>query len=237
MSRLTVAAGVLLAALLLPGLAWAELETILILKGECTGDVFAGGTCTNLTTEHFPDRKPAPEPTETVLLNAEFAADAGDFEYVDGAFRGAGNLQWSDGAHDSASASLVVHLGGVDHDDTVEIMSGGWAADFELEADADLEIVVHMTGIHAGEFDPGEDLIGLVSLDGQEIGGELFDIEGNGGPNGQPPDVVGPMSATIDVRGVAAGTHTVTVGGLLTGKTQDVEASEIQIHRVTVVAR
>jgi hypothetical protein len=121
-----------------------------------------------------------------------------------------------------------VSLGGVDETDILN-MSGGWVRTFTLAAAASVQLSFGYTINMTADYETNECSEVLVSIDNTLFGAPGGDfVVRRCGPAGES----GAFSVTTPM--LAAGTHTLRVGGFNNGKTTTSEATTIRIDDVVV---
>ena len=178
-----------------------------------------------------------------VAIHEGFKVDAAGFAYADGIFGSAGNSNnYASGSHDlsdgqHSNGSLEIVLGGVDSA-AVNSMSGGWQYTFTLAEDLvdgvlNFSFRAFETGAGTDRFDANEDL-----LLGAAIDSTFYSNTGNNdffrvlAPDNEYDS--GWTDISLDIGTIAAGTHTLTLGGLLTRKTFIDEEMTVNFDNVYV---
>ncbi|WP_193369439.1 Calx-beta domain-containing protein [Pelagibius marinus] len=189
--------------------------------GEITG-ASAGGTILN----------DDPEPTGPVtLVEADFNAggDTGGFVYSDGVFGGPASQSDADG--NWSGGALTIDLG-AGSNSTVTDMSGAWEIDFSLAADMDVYLTFSYELLISTQYEADEYSQVLVSIDG---GAPITVDELFGDGNGGPDQTTGLQAAALDLGSLAAGDHSLAIGGYNSKKTWSDEYTEITIDDVLVI--
>ncbi|MBP5857588.1 cadherin-like domain-containing protein, partial [Marivibrio halodurans] len=165
---------------------------------------------------------------EVTLLEHDFDDGTGGFTYSDNTFRGTSQGYYAEG--DVKSDKIEVTLGG-QNNGTVNNMSGGFSKTFTVdEATSDGQVTFQYRIDMSHEFEHDEYSEVLISIDGQ-----LYGLNGNdyvarlsdGGDTGW-------QTVTIDIDGLPAGDHTITLGGFLNKKTSSDEKVDIEFKSVSV---
>ena len=180
-------------------------------------------------------------PPASVIFHATFDAGADGFTYADDAFRGTAQPGYASGAHSPTGGftggGLTVGLGGVDDAD-ITGMSGGWWRSFVLDAPARVSVTFRLRLTQAADYESDEFSEGLLSLDGVLVGGGAGDalvrLAGNG--NGGSPRTSGFQLFQVDLGTLAAGTHTLALGGYNNQKTLANESTEVVVDEVILAA-
>jgi hypothetical protein len=176
------------------------------------------------------------------LFSAAFTSGADGFTYVDDPFRGTSQPAYSSGSHITnggfSGGGLRVYVGGIDNL-TVSNMSGGFRRSFSLAAPAAISLTFRYRLDQGKDYESDEVSQVLASLNGALVGGGaagyIAQLAGNG-DKGQPLDT-GWRIVTIDLGTLAAGTHTLTLGGYNNKKNSTSERTTILIDDVSVVVR
>ncbi|MFK7994602.1 MAG: metallophosphoesterase [Granulosicoccus sp.] len=174
------------------------------------------------------------------LLDIDFDDDAAGFTYNDDVFRGTSTPYYSRGEYITSSqcdrgGCLKVSFGGRDNED-IYGMSGGWTTSFNLTQTTDITLNLRYRIRQLRDYEPNEYTEALVSIDGNLIGLNGKDyikrIRGNG--NGGANIDTGWRTATLNLGTVAAGSHTLTVGGRNNKKTAGREYSSVWIDDISL---
>ena len=182
---------------------------------------------------------PDPLPAGTVLA-ADFTAGTDGFGYVDDAFRGTSQPAYANGSRLAAGAfdgaGLEVRVGGLDGADIVG-MSGGWAATFTLEEDAETTLSFQYQLTMEANYESDELSQALVSVDGVLYGTPPDDFLAQfvGDGNGGGAMTTGWQQFTVDLGSLVAGDHTLVIGGFNNKKTTADESAQVLIDDVLVV--
>jgi hypothetical protein len=160
------------------------------------------------------------------LIDAHFTSGADGFTYADNTFRNTTQSSYASGT--VSSQALTVALGGVNETDVLN-MSGGWVRTFTLSAPAAVQLSFGYTLEMSADYEPEECSEVLASIDNTLYGapGGDFVIRRCDGAAES-----GVFSVTTPV--LAAGSHTLRVGGFNNGKTTTSEATTIRIDDVLV---
>jgi hypothetical protein len=160
------------------------------------------------------------------LIDAHFNTTTDGFTYADNTFRNTNQGAYASGV--LSSGALSVSLGGVDETDILN-MSGGWVRTFTLAAAASVQLSFGYTINMTADYETNECSEVLVSIDNTLFGAPGGDfVVRRCGPAGES----GAFSVTTPM--LAAGTHTLRVGGFNNGKTTTSEATTIRIDDVVV---
>ncbi len=158
------------------------------------------------------------------LIDEDFSADAGDFTYVDDTFRSTAAPTYASGT--LISGALQVSLGGVNDDDIIG-MSGGFRRAFSLGQAGPVDITVGYSLTSDAAYEDNECSQVLVAVDGRLYGNAgtdtVVEICSGGGQSG---------TFIFTTESLAAGSHTLTVGGYNNQKTELAELTTIQFGRV-----
>ena len=173
------------------------------------------------------------------LFSANFNSGPDSFVYQDDAFRGTSQPAYASGANlltgGFTGGALSVQLGGI-NDATILNMSGGWSRTFAISSPASLTLVLRYNLTQTPNYETDESSQMLVSLDGQLFGTAPNDyiaqVAGDG--NGGPSVTTGWQLLTVTFPNVAAGTHTLRIGGFNNKKTFNDESTEVLIDDVVV---
>lgn len=180
--------------------------------------------------------------TSTLLLSASFDADPGGFSYADNTFRATAQAAYASGTWAATggqtSGAIRVDLGGVDNN-TVTGMSGGWSSTFTTAEPLRVTLSLHVNVTQTAEYESDETSQALVAVDGQLRGISTTDfiaqIAGDG--NGGALRTSGWRRAVVDVGVLAAGNHTLTVGGFNSKKNAQNESSSVLIDDLALIGK
>lgn len=172
------------------------------------------------------------------LVSADFESGLDGFVYRDDAFStnapayAAGSRVATGGF---SGAGIEVRVGGIDNADILG-MSGGFDLDFDVAQAGPLTVTLRVNLTQAADYESDEFSDALLAFDGTVIGtggnGFLARVTGNG--NGGGARSTGWISVTIPLGTVAAGTHTLTVGGSNNKKTFNNESTTIRFDDIVV---
>jgi hypothetical protein len=176
----------------------------------------------------------------STLLSASFDVDPGGFTYADNTFRATAQATYASGTWAATGGqtggAIRVDLGGIDNS-TITGMSGGWSRAFTTTEPLRVSLTVHVNVTQTAEYESDETSQALVGVDGQLRGISTTDfvaqIAGDG--NGGAPRTSGWRRAVVDVGVLAAGNHTLTVGGFNSKKTGQNESSSVLIDNLALV--
>jgi Ca2+-binding RTX toxin-like protein len=172
-------------------------------------------------------------------LEASFDTTVDSFTYNDDSFRATAAPGYADGGYIGAGGfsggALRVFLGGLDNV-AVLGMSGGWERQITLTEASEVSVTFRYQLTHSGHHEIDEYAEVMMSVDGVLYGSGANDyvarITGDG--DGGPDLTTGWQSFTIDVGVLAAGTHSVVIGGYANKKTFNDEFAEVLIDDVTI---
>jgi glucose/arabinose dehydrogenase len=173
------------------------------------------------------------------ILEAHFDTGSDGFVYLDNAFRGTSQPGYASGLHSASegfsAGGLKVTLGGI-NDTTVLGMSGGWRRSFTLSSARPVTLSFRYKLTQTSEYEPDEFSEALVRVGALQPGTGGNDyaarIAGNG--NGGPPLTTGWQLFQVNLGTLAAGTHTLTIGGYNNKKTFNDEVTDVLIDDVVV---
>lgn len=168
--------------------------------------------------------------TET-LVSANFSTGAQGFVYNDGVFS-ADNASYYNQYYESGSSSggnLSVTLGGIDSHDKTD-MSGGHSINFNVDDAGDGTLTFSYRMERNANFESNEDGTVIVSIDGVDYEVATHQGDGDGGSNYDS----GWQTITLDVGELSSGTHTLTLGAHLEGKTTSDEAMKVSFDNVNL---
>jgi VCBS repeat-containing protein len=182
---------------------------------------------------------PPPPPGPATLIDAHFNSGADGFAYSDDAFRGTSQPSYESGSWVStggvSGGALDISLGGINNAN-VSGMSGGFDHGFALSGFTDMVLTFTYNLTQSPHYEPNEFSQVLVSVDGVLYGtnGNAYvdQISGNG--NGGPSISTGWVTVTIDLGVLAAGDHTLTIGGYNNHKDSRNESTDLAIDDVNL---
>jgi glucose/arabinose dehydrogenase len=177
----------------------------------------------------------------TRILESHFDTGADGFAYLDNPFRGTTASAYASGAWSGSGGfsggGLRVTLGGINNT-TVLGMSGGWRRTFALAAATPVVLSFRYRLTQSSEYEPDEISETLVRVDSLQPGTGGTDyvarLIGNG--NGGTPRTTNWQLFQVNLGTLAAGTHTLTVGGYNNKKTLYDETTEVVIDDIEVTA-
>lgn len=183
-----------------------------------------------------------PRPTGSSVLAASFDAGADGFVYQDDAFRGVSQSLYADGAYAPlvgvTSGALRVTLGGLDAT-LINGMAGGWQKSFTLANAGNVEVSFWFQLTQSSEYEPDEISQALLTIDGALYGAPpnefVAQLEGNG--NGGAVETTGWRLYSRTIGPLAAGQHTLMLGGWNNRKSYPDETTEVLVDEVQVVTR
>jgi uncharacterized repeat protein (TIGR01451 family) len=171
------------------------------------------------------------------LIDAHFDIDSDGFGYADDLFRATTQPNYASGEQLAAGGftggALKVLLGGI-NGSNIQKISGGWQRSFVVAAAAPTTLTfrykLSITGLKSDRFGQM-----LVSLDGVQYGvpPNTYVAQLLGGTGGVTA-TTGWQLVQIDLGSVPAGTHTLALGGYLSGKSGSSETSDILIDDVVL---
>jgi hypothetical protein len=171
----------------------------------------------------------------TIFIDAHFDSGADGFAYADDIFRGTNQPNYSGGNHIAAGGftggGLQVFVGQAGGSSTIQNMSGGWQRTFTV-ASATPVVLSFRFRLAPSELDAGDLAQMLVSLDGVLYGTPPADYIAQAG-NGSAA-VIEWQLVQVNFGTVAAGTHTLALGGYLTERSRYNEWGEVRIDDVVL---
>jgi hypothetical protein len=176
------------------------------------------------------------------LLAAGFDSGDDGFAYADDVFRGTSQPDYAGGAWQPtggfSGGGLQVSLGGIDNL-IVEGISGGWSRSFTLAQPGAVNISFWYNLTQSPDYDAGECSQALLAVDGVLYGSGTADyiaqICGNG--NGGIEESTGWQLFSLDIGGLAAGSHSLAIGGYNNRKSYANESTLVMMDDVRVTAR
>lgn len=165
-------------------------------------------------------------PCPVYLIDADFQAGTDGFTFVDDAFFQTSQPDYASGA--VVGNALQVLLGGVDEAD-IEDMSGGWAAAFDLSAPAEVDVELTYSIEMPAAYEADECSRVLVAIDGA--------LYGDGAEDHVVELCAGAAAGgtfAFSTPSLAAGSHTITIGGFSSKKTTSDEQTAILFDDVRV---
>ena len=191
----------------------------------------AGGTNQRIQVDYVEIEVTSNQPIDQVgaIVDENFASGAGGFTYVDNHFGGTG----TDANGTSDTGMLHIDLGGNDGDDEDD-MNGAFTRTFNLAAAAMVTITFEYRVQLSAATDNNEDVEVRASIDGTVLGtsGLVGSLDGsNSGGAGDS----GWQTFTTTVN-LAAGNHTLALGGLFTNKEDADEFADIDFDNVQISA-
>lgn len=177
--------------------------------------------------------------SSTTILEAHFDTGTDGFVYLDDPFRGTTRPGYASGAHSASEGfsggGLKVTLGGI-NDTTVLGMSGGWRRTFTLPSAGQVTLSFRYKLTQTSEYESDEFSDVLVRVNALQPGTGGNDyvarIVGNG--NGGSAQTTGWQLFQVNLGTLAAGTHTLTIGGYNNKKTFPDEITDVLIDDVVV---
>ena len=197
-------------------------------------DPFDPKVCSDVDADTCDDCSGVP----VILVDASFGAGPEGFSYQDDAFRGTSRPALADGTWTSTGGnpggSLRVLLSG--SSTPVLGVSGGWRRDFTLDEAATIRVVFDYNLTQSPQYGTDEYSEVLVSVDGTLHGTPPNDyvarVVGDG-PGGSEIST-GWRSFQALVGPLAAGTHTLIVGGYNNKTDQPLESTEVRLDNVSI---
>ena len=183
------------------------------------------------------------------LLIADFEAGNDGFVYTaESAFEGViggashnSNASYMSGANvagGNPGNTLRLHLGDTDFS-TISDMSAGYEYTFTLSTARNVTLTFDYAFEFSGGLDGGENGYVLVSLDDVLVGSDVSgSVQYQAGISSSNADALSPVwqTITIDLGTLAAGNHTLAIGGYLTNKNRSDEEIFIWYDNVTLKA-
>ncbi|MET0794651.1 MAG: C-type lectin domain-containing protein [Polyangiaceae bacterium] len=179
---------------------------------------------------------------ETAVISEKFETNTGSFTYLDDAFLATAQPNFASGQRvtsgGNSGAALQVTLGGINNN-LVTNMSGGWRSTFTLSQEQLVVLSFDYNLSQSPNYEANEQSQVLLSLDGQ-LKGRPFDtfadqIVGNG--DGGANITTGFRPFVINLGRLAAGSHTLTIGGFNSQKDNSNESTTILIDNVDLRSR
>ncbi|GJL54912.1 MAG: hypothetical protein NPIRA02_20440 [Nitrospirales bacterium] len=196
-----------------------------------------GGTTTQRLTIAVSGNNPG-----GILFESPFKGGTNQFTFVDDPFRNTNQPNFASGAHAPgqgfSGGALRVQLGGINNS-TIRNMSGGWTRTFTLPVESNVTALFRYKLTQTSEYESDEISQALISIDGQLIGDGSNDflarLAGNGNGGGEQSTDWVPVAVSVGT--LAAGSHTITIGGFNNKKTFNNEITEVLIDDVIVRRR
>ena len=179
-------------------------------------------------------------PAVDTLLFATFNANGEGFTYADDAFRSTSQPAYASGTWSGSAGysggGLEVDLGGVNNN-SITNMSGGWSIAFTVPTAGPITVSFWYELRQTNQYESDEYTDALMSVDGTLHGQTTFDyvdqIVGDG--NGGSAITTGWQQFSANLGSLAAGSHTLIVGGYNNKKTSGNEESWIAFDEILVV--
>ena len=174
------------------------------------------------------------------IFTANFNAGQDSFSYLDDAFRGTSQPSFASGSRLSSGGfsggALRVELGGVNKNAAAG-MSGGWRRTFTLTAATNVALVLRYNLTQSGDYEADDVSQVLAAIDGALVpgGGAITQIAGNG--NGGAAVTTGWVQIEIPLGMLAAGSHTVVIGGYNNKKDGKSELTTVLIDDVSLIVK
>ena len=193
------------------------------LSNPSAGASIAGATAGGIIVN---DDAAAPAPTIVLAADFDSPGDTEGFVYRDGLFGGLTSQRYASGAWDDDA--LGVSLGGINNNFARDI-SGGWETSFSLDEAAEVTLSFLYELDIGNDYETNEFSQVLVSIDG---GAPILVDQLTGDGNGGPDQTTGAQSFTALIGPLAAGSHTLAIGGYNNQKTWNLEKSSLVIDDV-----
>ena len=176
---------------------------------------------------------------DTNLIDVNFDSNADGFSYADDTFRDTKQPNYGSGRYRSdkgfSGGGLQVLLGGRDFQN-IRNMSGGWQQEFELAQPSRIKVSLRVKLSQARNYEPDEISEALAAIDGTLISsnkeGYLLRVRGDG--NGGGIITTGWREISVVTPELAAGKHTLSLGGFNNKKTYRNEVTEVLIDDVAL---
>ena len=177
------------------------------------------------------------------IFESHFDTSTDSFTYADDAFRATRQPAYASGARVAtggfSGGGLSVVLGAIDGA-TVLNMSGGWRRTFTLSAQQRVSVALRVKLSPGANYESDETSQALLAIDGRllsPVAGRdyLAQLLGNG--NGGSALTTGWLQLTVDLGVLAAGSHTLTIGGFNNKKTTSNERTDVFIDDVVVTGQ
>ncbi len=171
-------------------------------------------------------------PPPITVFEADFEASMDGFSsYKDDLFRNTNQANYARGSRDIAGDYLVVVLGGINNN-TINGMSGGFERSFSLNQTGNVTVELKYRLEQRLEYEDDEYAQALLSIDGQLYGlsgrDSLDQIAGGGDTNWK--------TVSVNIGTLAAGNHTIQIGGFNNKKTYNNEISKISFDDVKLTS-
>lgn len=191
------------------------------------------------TKPHFTESGSS-SPTVDTLLFAQFTSNDDDFEYEDDLFRGTNHSNFATGQWVSSGGysggALETEVGGVNNGNITD-MSGGWEIEIDVPVTVPVVVSFWYELKQSPEYENDEFSEMLMSFDGTLHGAAPDDFVAHivgDGPGG-PEITTGWQQFSVNLGTVAAGTHTLAVGGYNNKKTTINEVMWVVVDDILVV--
>ena len=189
-----------------------------------------GGAITTASAQGTILNDDAPPSGPVVVIDETFDSDSGSFTYSDTAFDGGADQPFADGAWNSGA--LRIDLGGIDNS-TVRDISGGWTTSFTLGSESDVSLSFLYELAQSARYEKDEYSQLLFSVDGGPA--TVIDTLTGDGNKGDAQST-GQQTFVTALGTLAAGEHSLTIGGYNNKKTWSNEFTDIMIDDVTATA-
>ncbi len=170
------------------------------------------------------------------------AGNSGGFTYQDNLFRGATQSAYANGVYSTTAGNggtggLPVTIGGIDNN-TIGAMSGGWSKAFSLTSPTYVKISFKFKLTQAGTYEQAEISEALCAVDGVLLGNSPKDFIDQVKGDGDTGPLMGSdqfFTYTKVIGPLAAGAHTIAIGGYNSGKNNVNEVTNLAFDDVEVV--
>jgi uncharacterized delta-60 repeat protein len=172
---------------------------------------------------------------------SDFDQDNGGFTYQDDTFKGTNKPVYAAGARITSGGfnggALRVRLGNVDENDILN-MSGGWRRTITLPSASRVYVTFRYNVVAPPNLEPDEYAQVMASIDGSlrspNGADEIAQLNGAEGGEGGPNRTTGWQLVTLDLGNLAAGNHTLILGGFANKKTAADEYSDVLFDDVAI---
>jgi hypothetical protein len=176
---------------------------------------------------------------DSVILEALFDGGTDNFVYADDVFRNTSQPAYATGLRVASGGfrggALQVTLGGVNNS-TIRNMSGGWTLLFALSEETRAILSFRYQLTQSADYESDEVSQVLVAVDGvlRGTGSSDFAAQVVGNGNGGSSITTGWRLFQVDLGALAAGDHTIAIGGFNNKKTTSSERTTILIDEVRI---
>jgi uncharacterized repeat protein (TIGR01451 family) len=214
----------------------------------------AGSFTSNISVAATNDGNPGNNTTQALInlggttgsatiFQAHFDTGSDGFTYVDNAFRSSRQAAYASGSRLAtggfSGGGLNVVLGAIDNNDILN-MSGAWQRTFTLPAQRHARVSLRFKLTQSASYEADELSQALLAIDGRlvsYVAGRDFLTQVAGNGDGGSAVSTGWRQVTVDLGVLAAGTHTLMIGGFNNKKTDTDERTIVYIDDVSVIAR